>query len=204
MIADSRSALSPIWSRYWRSRSGGTPGWRARRASPVRPFSGVRISWLVLARKALLARLAASAASRALASACSARRSAVTSSAIQIVPPWVGLSGSIALARSRTVKPLPSRRRPWRSRSIASPRSSAGPTARRRASKCAGSFDNACSGSPARPPGPQPYICSNLALAMTNLRSRVKAMPIEALARMAWSSSRARVASDMSREFDSA
>ena len=42
----------------------------ASRARPSRPFSGVRISWLVLARKALLARLAASAASRAAASAC--------------------------------------------------------------------------------------------------------------------------------------
>ena len=38
---------------------------RASRARPSRPFSGVRISWLVLARKALLARLAASASSRA-------------------------------------------------------------------------------------------------------------------------------------------
>jgi hypothetical protein len=46
----------------------------ARRARPSRPFSGVRISWLVLARNALLARLAASAASRAAASAASRRR----------------------------------------------------------------------------------------------------------------------------------
>ena len=42
-------------------RAASRPGCRARRARPTRPFSGVRISWLVLARKALLARLAASA-----------------------------------------------------------------------------------------------------------------------------------------------
>ena len=35
---------------------------------PMTPFMGVRISWLIVARKALLARLAASAASRASSS----------------------------------------------------------------------------------------------------------------------------------------
>jgi hypothetical protein len=41
---------------------------------PVMAFSGVRISWLMLARKALLATLAASAASLASASWISSRR----------------------------------------------------------------------------------------------------------------------------------
>ena len=46
---------------------------------PSRPLSGVRISWLIMARKFDLARLAASAWSRAWASACSASTRAVTS-----------------------------------------------------------------------------------------------------------------------------
>ena len=40
---------------------------------PMMPFMGVRISWLMLARNSLLARLAASAASLARRSASSAR-----------------------------------------------------------------------------------------------------------------------------------
>ena len=39
---------------------------------PITPFMGVRISWLTFARKLLLARLAASAASLASSAACSA------------------------------------------------------------------------------------------------------------------------------------
>ncbi len=41
------------------------------------PFNGVRISWLMLARNSLLARLAASASSRARSSSASAVRLAV-------------------------------------------------------------------------------------------------------------------------------
>jgi hypothetical protein len=44
---------------------GGRLVWRRRPAMPRMPFMGVRISWLILARKADLARLAASAARRA-------------------------------------------------------------------------------------------------------------------------------------------
>src|SRR5437588_712398 len=51
-------------SRYSRcSRLSGVP--RASAVMPRMPFMGVRISWLMLARKSLLARLAASAASLA-------------------------------------------------------------------------------------------------------------------------------------------
>ena len=50
------------------------------------PFIGVRISWLMLARKALFARLAASAASVAACSSASVRLRCVTSSAKTTIP----------------------------------------------------------------------------------------------------------------------
>jgi hypothetical protein len=80
MMPASACALSAIWSRYWRRRSSPMSGARASRPGRSCRCSGVRNSWLVLARKALLARLAASAASRARASACSNWRRSVTSS----------------------------------------------------------------------------------------------------------------------------
>ena len=48
---------------------------------PITAFIGVRISWLMLARKSPLARLAASAASRAWRSSSAARLCSVTSRA---------------------------------------------------------------------------------------------------------------------------
>ena len=48
---------------------------------PMTAFIGVRISWLMLARKSLLARLAASAASRASRSSSAIRFCSVTSRA---------------------------------------------------------------------------------------------------------------------------
>ena len=63
------AAESQICSMYCRRRRSSTSGVRASCARPTSAFSGVRISWLVLARNALLAWLAASAASRAAASA---------------------------------------------------------------------------------------------------------------------------------------
>ena len=86
------------------------PGCIASRARPSRPLSGVRISWLVLARKALLARLAASAASRASASACCVWRRSVMSSAVQMVPPPIRLLGSTDCACRRAQNSVPSRR----------------------------------------------------------------------------------------------
>ena len=48
-------------------------------AMPSTPFSGVRISWLMVARKSLLARLATSAARSASSCSRAARRASVTS-----------------------------------------------------------------------------------------------------------------------------
>ena len=103
--------LSIICARYCWRRASGQPGCIASRARPSRPLSGVRISWLVLARKALLARLAASAASRASASACCVWRRSVMSSAVQMVPPPIGLLGSTDCACRRAQNSVPSRRR---------------------------------------------------------------------------------------------
>ena len=50
---------------------------------PITAFIGVRISWLTFARKSLLARLAASAASRAARSSSAAAFCSVTSRATQ-------------------------------------------------------------------------------------------------------------------------
>ena len=52
---------------------------RPIRASPMTPLSGVRISWLMLARKALLAMAAASAACLASRNSCSTRFRSVMS-----------------------------------------------------------------------------------------------------------------------------
>ena len=130
MMAAKAWALSAIWSRYWRRKASGTSTSLAIRARPSMPLSGVRSSWLVLARKALLARLAASASSRARASASSNWRRSVTSSTIQTVPLSAGRVGSMARPRARTRKLLPSLRRAGRSTSMASPRASGGPTMR--------------------------------------------------------------------------
>ena len=71
------SPLCRIVSANWRcSRVSGVP--RRRLVIPMTPFIGVRISWLIVARKALLARLASSA-SRVAASS-SAVRAATSSS----------------------------------------------------------------------------------------------------------------------------
>ena len=70
-------------------RSRARPSWQSRRirwARPMMAFIGVRISWLMLARKALLARLAASAASRASRSASAACFCSVLSMAITTRP----------------------------------------------------------------------------------------------------------------------
>ena len=62
IMPSSSMPLLPIFSRCSRTVRG-TPGCsRAMRSSPRITFSGVRISWLTLARKAVLARLLSSAA----------------------------------------------------------------------------------------------------------------------------------------------
>ncbi|MNI08579.1 hypothetical protein D3C73_616210 [compost metagenome] len=66
-------------------------------ATPMTPFSGVRISWLILARKRLLARLAASAASRASARASASRfRSVMSEQTVTTPPPVVGRSWTLS------------------------------------------------------------------------------------------------------------
>ena len=180
ITAASVSALSPICSRYWRRRASSTSGRRASRARPTSPFSGVRISWLVLARKALFARLAASASSRALASACSKRRRSVMFSTIQMVPPRIGCVGSTALASMRHQKLVPSRRTSSRTNSTGSPRASGGPISAPISAYWASLAQTARPGWPVSVPRSQPSICSRAGLACTNLPSRVKAMPIEA------------------------
>ena len=84
----SRSAFAETLtvSAYWRC-SG--VSWVSRSSSviPITPFSGVRISWLMLARNSLFAREAASAAFLATRSA-SALRAAVTSR-ITTTPPRI-------------------------------------------------------------------------------------------------------------------
>ena len=77
--SDSAESLSAV--RYSRCtlRSGVSS---SSSAMPITAFIGVRISWLTLARKSLLARLAASAASRAWCSSCAACFCSVTSRAI--------------------------------------------------------------------------------------------------------------------------
>jgi len=64
MTASSESADARTNSRYSRC-SRVNPVSRASSVMPMMPFIGVRISWLMLARNSLLARLAASAASLA-------------------------------------------------------------------------------------------------------------------------------------------
>ena len=64
-------------------------------------FSGVRISWLMFARKTDFARAAASAVSRARARSSAARFSSVTSF-IRTTTPWnFSLTSSIRLSRTR-------------------------------------------------------------------------------------------------------
>ena len=71
---------------------------------PITPFMGVRISWLTFARKLLLARFAASAASLASSAACSASLRSVTSC---IEPAsQIGLAVDIALGLRAQADPL--------------------------------------------------------------------------------------------------
>mmetsp|Transcript_21863 Transcript_21863/g.85658 ORF Transcript_21863/g.85658 Transcript_21863/m.85658 type:complete len:234 (+) Transcript_21863:6367-7068(+) len=75
------SAALARWRRYSARRASLLPGCWSSRARPSTPLSGVRISWLMVARKALLAWLAVSAWSLAACSSRSCWRRSVTSSA---------------------------------------------------------------------------------------------------------------------------
>ena len=73
---------------------------------PITPFIGVRISWLIVARNSLFARLAASAASRACRSSSSARLCAVMSLYVDTKPPprmglsWISMIRPLGSSRS--------------------------------------------------------------------------------------------------------
>jgi hypothetical protein len=69
---------------------------------PITPFMGVRISWLTFARKLLLARFAASAASLASSAACSAALRSVTSCMDPASQVGVPLASRSACPRKRT------------------------------------------------------------------------------------------------------
>ena len=192
-------ALSWICSRYCWRRGGAMPGCNAMRASPISAFSGVRIAWLVWARNALLARLAASAASRASVSARSVSRRSVTSSAIQMVPSSPASLRSTICASTRHQNRLPSRRRSCWSIVTGLPLSSSGPASRPISSYAASLGQTTEPGCPTNVPDGQPSIRSKLGLTRTKRRSRVSAMPIEARCRMVSCSSRARSTSVTSR-----
>ena len=81
---------------------------------PMMPFIGVRISWLMLARNSLLARLAASAASLARRSSSSARLRSVMSRMMPMTRPFP--PALFGLSVMSTGNSLPSFRRPYNSR----------------------------------------------------------------------------------------
>ena len=99
LISPSRCrALSPIFSRYSRVWGRRVSSFRARLFRPMMAFMGVRISWLMLDRKAVLALLACSAAASASASARF-------------------LASASRISASMTVKPTPTAWTMWSSRS---------------------------------------------------------------------------------------
>ena len=82
--------------------------WRIRSIDPIRPLSGVRSSWLVLARNSLLARLAASAASLAARVCASWETSAALFSATADSSPALtrsASSGSTSNGTGRAERP---------------------------------------------------------------------------------------------------
>ena len=81
---------------------------------PITAFMGVRISWLIVARKSDLARSAASAADLAACKACSASTSRVMSSMMpsQVVP-WSLLRGADRQCSQRTLPLVWMMRKRW-------------------------------------------------------------------------------------------
>ncbi len=114
------SADSFTMSRYSRCSSERVVS-RANSVMPTMPFMGVRISWLIMARNSLLARLAASADSLALCISASARFRTV----ISIRLPSISWDGSpplaIRVAFSSTHTGVPSFRRRQFSKFVSKP-----------------------------------------------------------------------------------
>ena len=197
------SSAEPIrWPRYSRRRAGASDSSCSSRARPITPLSGVRISWLMVARKALLASLAISACRLASASSRSARRRSVMSSATQIVPRASGRCASTGRARSRASTGTPSGRTYLAFDVDRAP----GPAARGRLRACGEGREGlgigeqaACrfAGQRARRAGRTwPRTAG---FTRSKQRSRTSAMPTEALSRIASLTWRARSLSLMSR-----
>ncbi len=87
---------------------------------PMTVFMGVRISWLMMARKSDLARSAASAASLACCSACSASRSRVMSSMMpsQTMPSWLLRGADRQRSQRTSPSGLITRKRQSKTRSV--------------------------------------------------------------------------------------
>ena len=100
MIVSSASADPRTCSAY--------PRWRGRRSvsssssvMPITPFIGVRISWLMLARKVDFICEAASAASRAAASSCSsATRASRCRASTKVSDATTPMNASASITRS--------------------------------------------------------------------------------------------------------
>ncbi len=101
-----RSESSPFsrppdcWMTATSSRCSALNSVRSRTSAiPSTPFSGVRISWLMLARNSLFARLAASAASRAAAMAPAVSLCSVISVSTVTAPPSLSRKASWRIQR---------------------------------------------------------------------------------------------------------
>ena len=186
-----RSRMSSMSSSRWcplrwmvsRYRAVSTPSRaRPRRSRSVKPmiaFIGVRISWLMFARKSLLARLAASARSLASRNCTSLRSSSLTSSRLTSTPLtlcWAPSTGAL-LARNEWVMPCGSvsfsgwRRRASPSSSVRCHGSSSAPIRM----PSAPSHAKRSLGRPVSSSARSPTSCWNAALAST-MRARASMM----------------------------
>ncbi len=169
------------------------------RAKPSTPLSGVRISWLIVARKLLLARLAASASRCASASSSSARRRSVMSSTTQMVPVSWRRFGSTARPRMRSNSLVPSARGTRRSMSIVSPATCEDSYVATNSLNLSRSRNSTSVGLPTSEPSGSPSMRSSCGLTRSRRWLRTRHTPTTALSRMASPSCFARSVSVTSR-----
>ena len=122
LMTSSRASADSRMASRWPLCAGVRPVSPSSSAVPITALSGVRISWLTLARKVLLARLARSAASRASRSSAACRRRSSSARLSAVTSVWqpsrrIGSPRSLRIAspRQRTHTVPPSR---WRYRTI--------------------------------------------------------------------------------------
>jgi len=151
---------------------------------PMMAFIGVRISWLMLARKSALMRAASSASARAFCIRSMASNSAEMSSMTH-TEPLLRSDGSTAVPVSRTQKSVPSRRMSCCSRRCDSPRQIAAYTGSPPAACAASSGYQTAVRCPTRPPGGQPNISCRRRLPRTSTRSLISAIPEVAVSKIA-------------------